>query len=279
MLFQEDCRIIDNVKIAPDYYKITFESTNISKDAKPGQFVEIKISGSSTAAIHELPLLRRPFSFHKIGDGKFEVLYHVVGRGTRILSAINVRAQYIEPHQDTIHQSTPTHLNIIGPLGNGFNIIKDKAAVLIAGGCGSAPLYCLEEELKKQNIESHFFMGARTEDLLLCRTDLAKLGTKMYISTDDGSCGEKCNVAALYSSFISNLDKNNTVIYACGPNIMLQAVSEIAIENGIPCQLSLEENMACGIGACLGCVVNTKDGYMRVCKEGPVFDAKELLWK
>ena len=255
MLYQEDCKIFENINIAPDHFKISFACKDMSKNAKPGQFVQIKVSSTNT------PLLRRPFSFHKIGNGTFEVLYHVVGKGSQILSKAKKGGQ----------------LNIIGPLGNGFEIRKDKIAVLIGGGCGSAPLYCLEEELKRLKIESHFFMGASTNGLLLCQSDLARLKTKIYISTDDGSCGEKCNVAALYSSYLSSFDKKKTVIYACGPKPMLKAVKDIALKENIPCQVSLEEHMACGIGACLGCVVKTVNGNKRVCKDGPVFDAKDLI--
>jgi dihydroorotate dehydrogenase electron transfer subunit len=227
------------------------------RDAKPGQFVQIRVSDSRG------PLLRRPFSIHKINKDSLTFIYHIVGTGTQILS----------------EAQKGIALDIIGPLGNGFSIDKNKTAVLIAGGCGSAPLYCLEEELKKNNIESHFFMGATTQSLLLCGSDFAKIGTKLYISTDDGSCGEKCTVSALYSSYIKTLDPGKCVIYTCGPKAMMKAVSEIAEKNGIPCQASLEEYMACGIGACLGCVVETVNGNKRVCKDGPVFDSKDILWQ
>ncbi len=262
MIYQEDCRIVENIKIAPDHFKITFTCKNISSGSKPGQFVQIRVSDSVS------PLLRRPFSLHSIKKDGFEVIYHVVGKGTELLSKIDVRARGRVPL-----------LNVIGPLGNGFAIVKSKIAVLIGGGCGAAPLYCLEEELKKLGIESHFFMGASTDSLLLCQSELAKLKTKLYLSTDDGSCGEKCNVSALYSSYLSSFDKKKTVIYACGPKPMIKAVSEIAVKEGIPCQVSLEEHMACGIGACLGCTVKTVSGNKRVCKDGPVFNAKDLIWE
>ena len=122
-------------------------------------------------------------------------------------------------------------------------------------------------------------MGAKTEDLLLCRQDFASIGTKLYISTDDGSCGEKCTIAALYSSHLDTLSPEKHVIYSCGPKPMLKAIIEIAKDKDIECQVSLEENMACGIGACLGCVVITINGYQRVCKEGPVFEAREIIWQ
>lgn len=261
MIYQEKCTVLENIKIAPDYFRLTVSSRNINKNAKPGQFVQIQVSDSHT------PLLRRPFSLHKINDTGFTIIYHVIGKGTKILSEIHVKAG----------RGLPV-LDIIGPLGNGFAIEEDKIAILIAGGCGSAPLYSLEEELKKKGIESHFFMGATTKNLLLCGADFAKIGTKLYISTDDGSCGEKCTVSALYSSYIKTLDPKKCIIYTCGPKAMMKAVSEIAEKNDMPCQVSIEEYMACGIGACLGCMVETTSGNKRVCKDGPVFDSKEIIW-
>ncbi len=257
MLHQEQCSVLENVRVAQDYFRIKLSSKKITKDAGPGQFVQIKVSDGT------VPLLRRPFSFHKISKGSFEVLYHVVGDGSRILSK----------------RKKGEKLDIIGPLGNGFDIQKGKIAVLIGGGCGVAPLYALEEEMKRQKIESHFFMGATTRSLLLCQSDFTKIGTKLYVSTDDGSSGSKSNVSALFSSRLDLLDKEKVIIYSCGPKPMLKAVASIAKEKNIACYLSLEEHMACGIGACLGCTVKTKNGNKRVCKDGPVFDAEELIWQ
>lgn len=257
MIYQEDCAVLENINITQDYFKITFSSKNITKKAIPGQFVQIKVTEGLA------PLLRRPFSFHKIKKDSFEVLYHVVGAGSKILS----------------QKKKGEVLNIIGPLGNGFRIQKGKTAVLLAGGCGTAPLFALEEALKKAKIESHFFQGASTEGLLLCQADFAKVGTKLYISTDDGSAGGKGTVSALFSSYLDSFDRKKIVIYTCGPNAMIRSVAEIAHEKDIPCQVSLEEHMACGIGACLGCAVGTVNGNRRVCKDGPVFDSKEIIWE
>ncbi len=254
-MFQEKCKIISNEKVATDYYKVTFSSNLISSSAQPGQFVEIRLTDGF--------MLRRPFSFHKIGNNSFDILYHVVGKGSEMLS----------------QNKNGEEMDILGPLGKGFEIIKNKTAILISGGCGTAPLYSLEEKLKEQNIESHFFMGAKTKDLLLCRNDFTKIGTKLYISTDDGSCGEKCTIGALFSSYLDSFKKEDLVIYSCGPKPMLKAVAEIALQNNIACQISLEERMACGVGACLGCTVETKDGNKRVCKDGPVFNAEEIIWQ
>lgn len=257
MIHQEQCKIIENRKIAPDYFKLTLSSKDISKNAVPGQFVHIKISNTL------IPILRRPFSFHKIRKDHFEIIYHVVGKGTEIFSK----------------RKKEEFINVIGPLGNGFEIIKNKIAILIGGGCGTAPLFALEEELKKRGIESRFFMGAKTKDLLLCQNDFAKIGTKVYTSTDDGSCGEKCTVLDLYIWSLKEISAKKSAIYACGPKEMLKEVSKFAIRKKIPCQISLEEHMACGVGACSGCVVKKDFEYKRVCKDGPVFDAREVIWE
>jgi len=265
MIYQENCEVLENKQIAPNYFKILFKSKNIHKKAKPGQFVHILIR--DTKSKHN-PFLRRPFSINDITEYGFSIIYRVVGLGTKILSKIY-----------STNKRRKVKLDILGPLGNGYEIVKDKTAVLIAGGCGAAPLLFLEKELKKKKIPSHFFLGATTKDLLICREDFTKTGTKLYISTDDGSCGEKCSVSALYSSYLNSFNPKKTIIYACGPKAMLKAVSEIAAKNKIPCQVSLEEYMACGIGACLGCVVSTKKGNKRVCKDGPVFDSRQIIWE
>ena len=257
MILQEPCIVLQNTSVVPGYFKLKLTSKTISKKALPGQFVQIRVSDTTT------PLLRRPFSFHKIGKNNFEILYHVIGKGTKILS----------------QKKKGDKLDCIGPLGNGFKIVKGKTAILIAGGCGSAPLYALEEKLKRLGIESHFFLGATTKNLLLCQSDFTGIGTKLYISTDDGSCGEKCTVGALFSSYLNIMQSKKMIIYSCGPKAMLKAVSAIAKKKKIPAQISLEERMACGVGACLACVVSTKKGNKRVCKDGPVFDAKEIIWQ
>lgn len=262
-MYQEQCKIIENKEIAAGYFKIILSSKNISNKAIPGQFVHVKVSDTLK------PILRRPFSFHKIRKDYFEIIYHIVGGGTRVLST----------------RKPGEFLDVIGPLGSGFKIIKSKTAVLIGGGCGSAPLFALEEELKKQKIDSRFFMGAKTKDLLLCQSDFARLKTKIYKSTDDGSCGEQCTALDLYVSSFEKIHPKKSVIYACGPHAMLKAVSKMAVKKNIPCQISLEEHMACGVGACLGCTVKIQTMeknnfiYKRVCKDGPVFDAKEIIWE
>jgi len=149
---------------------------------------------------------------------------------------------------------------------------------VIAGGIGIASLYPLIEAL---NGNVFLFYGSKTKDDIFMYYELQELCTELNISTDDGSAGEKGTVVDALSKFLtrnSKLETRNLLLYACGPSRMLEAVSNIALEKGIKGYISLEENMACGVGACLGCVVKTKKGYKRVCKEGPVFSIGEIVW-
>ena len=213
------------------------------------------------------PLLRRPFSFHKIDKKGFELLYKVVGKGTKILS----------------ERKKGKTLSVLGPLGNGFNILSAKRyplnAILIAGGTGVAPLLALAGQLKTYNLELITFLGARTKNHLLCEKDFKKLKAKVYTATEDGSKGYKGVVTDLLKQRLRTTnDERRTTIYACGPKPMLKEVWRLAKSKKIPCEVSLEENMACGTGACLGCAVETKDGYKMVCKDGPIFDAGDIVW-
>ncbi|MDD5423421.1 MAG: dihydroorotate dehydrogenase electron transfer subunit, partial [Candidatus Omnitrophica bacterium] len=173
------------------------------------------------------------------------------------------------------------YLNVIGPLGNGFDICGTKPAILVAGGVGAAPLLALAEKLRAQNIEVNVLIGASKKSHVLCEREFKKLGCKVSVSTDDGSAGRKGFVTDLLSILLTTYNLSLTTIYACGPNAMLKEVARIAGKRGVPCQVSLEERMACGVGVCLGCPVkikNSKFVYKMVCKDGPIFDAKEIAW-
>jgi len=254
-------KILSNKKIAPDFNKMILEAPQISNVAKPGQFVMIRCSEGTN------PLLRRPFSFHKIGKNNFEILYKVIGKGTEILSNLK----------------KGTILNVLGPLGNGFNIelkIKDKGLkILVAGGVGVAPLYALAEEFKNYNTNFIVFLGARTKGHVLCEKEFKKLGGEVIISTEDGSYGRKGLITNIVAKKLKDcFSVGNQAIYACGPKPMLKAVSKLTNSKKIPCEISLEENMACGIGACVGCAVKTRKGYKMVCKDGPIFSAEDIKW-
>jgi len=229
----------------------------IAQRVYPGQFLSIRLSDKLE------PLLRRPFSVHRVNGPAVEIFYQVVGVGSRILSG----------------KKAGEFLSIIGPLGNGFNLppaANGFEPILVAGGMGVAPLLFAAEKLKA--CRTLVFIGAKTKSQLLCQKELKDLGCRVKVATDDGSQGFKGKVTDLLRHFLSKAGCQLPVIYACGPRPMLKAVSCIARDYGLPAEISLEEHMACGIGACLGCVVNTREGFKRVCKEGPVFNADEVIW-
>ncbi|MFA5388505.1 MAG: dihydroorotate dehydrogenase electron transfer subunit [Candidatus Omnitrophota bacterium] len=253
-------KILSNKKTGHAYYKMVIDAPYIARAAKPGQFVQIKCGENSG------PLLRRPFSIHKVERG-IEILYEVVGIGTRILAG----------------KRQGDFIDVLGPLGNGFSVPRAQGlkprAIIIAGGIGAAPLVYLAEELKKKKIKTIALIGAKTKNLILCEKDFKKAGAEVYISTDDGSYGCHGFVSKLFHKILKTSEsKFMTVVYVCGPHGMLRCIADICKERNFECQLSLEERMACGIGACLGCVVNTISGNKLACKDGPVFNASELTW-
>lgn len=262
--------IISNEKVGSSFFKMRLSSSYLGKNAKPGQFIEIRCSEGTD------PLLRRPLGVHRILEDGIETLYEVVGRGTALLSG----------------KEAGEHLDVIGPLGNGFDTkIDSDTNILVAGGIGVAPLVALAESLseKKQEGKSpkiYVIIGARTAAHVMCEKEFRRLGCAVKVSTDDGSKGcrglvteplsallDVCKIETYLPAF------RRVTIYACGPTGMLKAVSSIASELGIPCQVSLEDRMACGVGVCLGCPVKVKaGGYKMVCKDGPVFNAMDIAW-
>ncbi|MCX5686510.1 MAG: dihydroorotate dehydrogenase electron transfer subunit [Candidatus Omnitrophica bacterium] len=253
------CGISENEKIAQSFYKMRVESLYLARNSKPGQFIEVQCSDGIE------PLLRRPLGVHRILKNGIDLLYEVVGKGTAMLS----------------EKKAGEEIDLIGPLGNGFML--NEKTILVAGGIGIAPLLALAEQLaysKKQKI--HVFIGAKTKEHIICAEDFKKIGCDVSVSTEDGSRGYKGLVTNLLNKLFDDetiKPSNDTTIYACGPVGMLKTVARIAKTNQIPCQVSLEERMACGVGVCLGCPVKVKGGeYKMVCKDGPVFNAEEIAW-
>lgn len=221
---------------------------------KPGQFAELRID--DTQGI----ILRRPISIHYIDVEKNEIgfLVQVVGEGTAKLAAVKEGDK----------------VNTLFPLGNGFGIdgVEGKKLLLVGGGVGSAPLYHLGAELKKMGGDVTFLIGARKKEDLYRRAEFEAVSRVEY-TTEDGSLGEK--------GFVTNhsvLNEKFDKIYTCGPKPMMMAVAGYAKQNDIACEVSLENKMACGLGACLCCVEDTKEGHRCVCTEGPVFSIDELKW-
>jgi dihydroorotate dehydrogenase electron transfer subunit len=266
-MFQIKARLLYNKRIGNDYFRFALEAPCIAHKAIPGQFVNIKL----TDAVE--PFLRRPFSIHRVGNKNIEILYEVVGPGTEILSK----------------KKPQEYLDVIGPLGTGFSyhllLTDHRLPILVAGGMGVAPLIFLAEKLaeiknQRAKIKIIVLIGTKTKKQILCENEFKKLGCDVKIATDDGSKGFKGKVTDLLRDFLRTTnDERRTTIYACGPHPMLKEIANISQKYNILAQISLEEHMACGIGVCLGCVVNTKNGYQRVCKEGPVFAADEIVWE
>ena len=262
MSYQIKSKILSNKRLGRECYLMEFEAAPIARTAKPGQFIHLRCSDGVD------PLLRRPFSIHKVNRRTIYILYQLVGRGTELLAG----------------KKAGEYLDIVGPLGNGFSYSRSKAAnpVLVAGGMGVAPLLMLARELIRYQTKVNMLVliGARTKKLILCEKDFKTLGIKVKISIEGGSYGQQGMVTDLLESVLSaGRYPLPTVIYACGPEKMLKRIAEISRRYDVTAQASLESNMACGVGACLGCAINTKTGYQRVCTEGPVFNLDEIIWE
>ncbi len=257
------------------YYKMILSCDGFS-DASPGQFVMIKVNNSYD------PFLRRPMSIYKIDKkrGGFEILYQVVGKGTNIMSELKKGDE----------------VDVLGPLGRGFWIPeKIERAIIVAGGIGVAPMVALTEEIRCKMQDTRckitVFIGGKTKNDILCKEDFKKIGAKVHIATEDGSMGKKGTSVDLFKKFVTDsqssiFNRQSSIIFACGPQGMLKAIVDIARDKNMACQVSLDKRMACGTGACLGCVVKTKqktedrrqkaEVYKCVCTDGPVFDAEEI---
>ncbi len=252
------CELVKKEKINEGIYKFSVKAQEIANSAKAGQFLEIKVSDVGET------FLRRPISIYNIDkeNGIVEFIFQIKGRGTEILSTKEIGNK----------------IDIMGPLGYGtFKIEEYKNVAIIGGGIGTYPLYELAKELKnKSNV--NMYMGFRTKELVTLEKEFENVSDKLVITTDDGSYKEK----GYAINFLKEDCKNEKpdMIFACGPLPMLKAVREFALEEKIPCQISLEERMGCGIGACLGCAVKVISGpeprYGHVCKEGPVFNAEDV---
>ncbi|UCD54674.1 MAG: dihydroorotate dehydrogenase electron transfer subunit [Candidatus Omnitrophota bacterium] len=255
---QFKAKIISNKKIAPGHYILSFKAPKTAKNTKPGQFFNIRVSQTYE------PFLRRPFSAHKIARNKIEILYKVVGKATEILSM----------------KKKGDILDVLGPLGNGFDLETGVSSVfLVAGGHGVAPLYALAEQIIRGKSRALIFIGGKTKKHIVSDKELKELGAKVYISTEDGSKGYKGLITDLVIRHCKAASRlAMTTIYACGPKPMLKEVAKLARRYKMPCRVSLEEYMACGIGTCLGCAVKTRTGFKLVCKDGPVFDSREIIW-
>lgn len=251
-----DLTVADNVRLNNNYVLLKMTHNQPLPEMLPGQFAQLRVDGSPTT------FLRRPISINYVDREKNEVwfLVQLVGTGTSRLAGAN--------KGDII--------NTIIPLGNTFTIPEDKSEklLLIGGGVGTAPMLYLGEQLVNKGFSPVFLLGARSANDLLQLEVFSKYG-QIYTTTEDGSHGEKGYVTQHSILNETKFDR----IYTCGPKPMMMAVARYAKANNIICEVSLENMMACGIGACLCCVENTNEGHICVCKEGPVFNINKLLWQ
>lgn len=251
--WKEAAVIVQQDKIATDIYSIWFQTNRIAKAAVPGQFLSLYCKEGAR-------LLPRPISICEIDQekGRVRVVYRIAGEGTKEFSSY----------------TSGTILEVMGPLGNGYTL-KEKKACLIGGGIGIPPLL---ELAKRLSVEKEIVLGYRSGKEMFLKETFELYGS-VSIATEDGSAGVKGNVLDV----IREKQLETEVIYACGPTPMLRAIQSYAKEQGIEAQISLEERMACGIGACLACVCQSKEvdehshvHNKRICKDGPVFYAEEV---
>jgi len=257
--YQEKATVIRIEQFSEKNYRLTLDSPDIATSAKAGQFVMIR------AGLGKDPLLRRPFSIHQTTtNGRIQIYFKIVGRGTDILARVKVGET----------------LSVFGPLGRGFTIRKDSPALIVGGGLGIAPMLFLAKSicrLKSDFSNDQIILAGRGKDEVepLAR-DFRELGMKIQFATDDGSYGYHGLVTDLLSSLKFDAD---CTVYTCGPEPMMAAVYTICQARSAACQVSVESVMACGMGACLGCSRPSRKGtYTHVCLNGPVFNAEDLIW-
>jgi len=236
--------------VAKDHYLLNLEMKNSS--FYPGQFINIKINDGTD------PLLRRPFSIFD-ADGKIlSIIVRVIGKGTELICNMN-----------------PGEINIIGPTGNGFTIEKNKKVLLAGGGVGNAPLYYLMKELKEKGNTVTYIYCARSSDFVFEKKKYQDLADEFILTTDDGSDGVKGFATEVMAHIISK--KGYDRIYTCGPDPMMEKTVRLA-DSDTPVEVSVENYFGCGVGLCVGCTVDTINGYKRACVDGPVFDGRIILW-
>lgn len=249
-----DFRLIEKKEWAKSTF-LLLQCDEPLEEIKAGQFVQVRVDDAQHT------YLRRPISIHDVDyqNRTITLLVQRVGEGTNKMSDIEIGDA----------------LNMIYPLGNGFTIPENNEGnvILVGGGIGIAPLYYLGKMLKEKGIEPQFLLGGRSKSDLIMLEEFKSVG-KVYITTNDGSLGE----AGFVTQHSIWKEKQFDMIYTCGPKPMMMAVTKIARENNIDCEVSLENLMACGLGACLCCVENTIEGNVCVCKEGPVMNINKLLW-
>lgn len=251
-----DLTVREALNVGKQFVLLRLTSENPLPEMLPGQFVEVRVDETPSV------LLRRPISIHYYDKKANELglLVQLVGNGTRWMATLKVGDV----------------LNVVLPLGNGFTLPADNTVrpLLVGGGVGVAPLLYLGMKLKEMGITPTFLLGSRTENELMQIAEFEKVG-RVFITTENGAVGEQGYVTQHSVLAREQFDQ----VYTCGPKPMMVAVARWAKGAGVACEVSLENKMACGVGACLCCVEDTKEGNVCVCKEGPVFSIDKLSWQ
>jgi dihydroorotate dehydrogenase electron transfer subunit len=251
-LKQAKANVVANNEIMPGVYLIRLDCLQIEK-AEAGQFVMVRCGED-----FEYPL-RRPLSIHQQDGKRFALLFNVVGKGTQWLAQCQAGDE----------------LDLLGPLGNGFNIHSDaQNLLLVAGGIGIAPLVFLAQQASSQGCQVELLLGAATAAQLYPQ-NLLPPKVKLITATENGSLGKKGMITDYLPDFISGVDQ----VFACGPVSMYQTIAKQKLATTKPVQVSLEVRMGCGLGVCYGCTVKTQNGLKQVCQDGPVFNLEDILWE
>ncbi len=257
--YRDLAEIVRREQIGEDIYRFTVKAPDIAAASRAGQFVMVHTGQGYD------PLLRRPFSVHQVAaEGLVQILLKVVGKGTGSIASMEVGRK----------------MDMLGPFGRGFSIGEENHHVLVGGGVGIAPLIFLAKKILRKNEPSDIrvLLGAGTGDeIATLKDDFESMGLEVSVTTEDGTLGSQ----GLVTELMADLQQEKPVmIYGCGPYPMLHAVAGICRGNNWSCQVSLETMMACGLAACLGCAVMRADmnGYVHVCKDGPVFDVDDVAW-
>ena len=252
-MHDETVTILENHKVTPEYYKISFRSKRLSRGVQAGKFMQIKIRPGGD------PFLRRPFSYYRVEGDQIEILYEILGRGTELLAQLE--------------RGDP--LRVMGPLGREFSReIGERKRILVGGGVGVPPLVFLAERSGCYR----FFIGTKSQREVLPSREIRKFRARVFYSTEDGSYGKKGLVTELLEELLEREkgDSDRYFIQTCGPNRMMERVMKIADHYGVAGEASWDERMACGVGVCLGCMVWTHRGWTPSCTEGPVFRFDEM---
>lgn len=254
--------VLSNEEVAEAHYLLRCECPEIAQGAQPGQFVHVMMPAGTGL------LLRRPFTIYTVEGTQITMLYQIIGAGTKHLSEMPIG----------------TCLQVLGPLGKPFDIAsKSEPAILVGGGAGIASLMLLAVALRERGIPTLGLVGAQHRARLLSVTDLEAIGIAVHIATDDGSVGHHGFVTEILRELLGKTEGKRPRIYACGPHGMLAAVAQIAADFEVPTQVAMENRMGCAMGVCLGCVCPVRVDanqieYQRVCTEGPVFNASDIVW-